>query len=167
MRDGGYVYGRGTVDDKDNLTAALMAMLLLKRANVPLDRDVIFLAESGEEGTTRVGIELMVNQHFPAIDAEYCYAEGGSVTRQAGQVRYASIQTMEKIPRGIDLVSRGIVGPRLGAADHQRGGAPGRRGGARGRVAPADHAQRHHGRLLQAPRGAVSAGRGAGITATC
>ena len=58
VRDGGYIYGRGTVDDKDNLTAALMVMLLLKRANVPLDRDVIFLAESGEEGTTRVGIEL-------------------------------------------------------------------------------------------------------------
>src|SRR6185503_16722853 len=29
-RDGGYIYGRGTVDDKDNVTAALMTMLLLK-----------------------------------------------------------------------------------------------------------------------------------------
>src|ERR1043166_460406 len=28
-RDGGYIYGRGTVDDKDNLTACLMAVLLL------------------------------------------------------------------------------------------------------------------------------------------
>src|SRR5881394_843311 len=45
-RDGGYVYGRGTVDDKDNLTAALMTMLMLKRLNVPLDRDVIFVSES-------------------------------------------------------------------------------------------------------------------------
>src|SRR5262245_7706534 len=35
-RKGGYVYGRGTVDDKDNLTAGLMTMLLLKRLNVPL-----------------------------------------------------------------------------------------------------------------------------------
>jgi acetylornithine deacetylase/succinyl-diaminopimelate desuccinylase-like protein len=49
-RDGGYVYGRGTVDDKDNLTGGLMTMLLLKRLNVPLDRDVIFVSESGEEG---------------------------------------------------------------------------------------------------------------------
>ena len=30
-RDGGYIYGRGTVDDKDNVAAALMTMLLLKR----------------------------------------------------------------------------------------------------------------------------------------
>jgi acetylornithine deacetylase/succinyl-diaminopimelate desuccinylase-like protein len=110
VRDGGYVYGRGTVDDKDNVTAALMVMLMLKRGNVALDRDVIFLAEAGEEGTTRVGIELMVNQHFPAIDAEYCIAEGGGVTRQGGQVRYASVQTVEKIPNGIDLIARGPAG---------------------------------------------------------
>ncbi len=50
VRDGGYIYGRGTVDDKDNVVASLMTMVLLKRLNVPLDRDVIFLAEAGEEG---------------------------------------------------------------------------------------------------------------------
>ena len=55
-RNGGYVYGRGTVDDKDNVVSALMTALNLKRLNVPLDRDVIFLFEAGEEGATRVGI---------------------------------------------------------------------------------------------------------------
>jgi hypothetical protein len=30
-RDGGYIYGRGTVDDKVNLTAGLMVMLLSPR----------------------------------------------------------------------------------------------------------------------------------------
>src|SRR5215203_5323573 len=60
----GYVYGRGTLDDKDNVVASLMTMLVLKRQGVPLDRDVIFLAESGEEGSTRVGIQFMVEQHF-------------------------------------------------------------------------------------------------------
>src|SRR4051812_43123761 len=59
-RDGGYVYARGSVDDKDNLAATLMVMLQLKRLNVPLDRDVIFLSEAGEEGSTRVGIQYMV-----------------------------------------------------------------------------------------------------------
>src|ERR1700704_1588971 len=109
-RDGGYVYGRGTVDDKDNLTAALMTMLLLKRLNVPLDRDVIFLSESGEEGSTGVGIGALVRDHFADIDAEYCLAEGGGVTRIGGQVKYATVQTLEKIPRGIELVARGISG---------------------------------------------------------
>lgn len=109
-RDGGYIYGRGTVDDKDNVVAALMTMLTLKRTGVVLDRDVIFLAEAGEEGSTRVGIQFMVNQHFAEIDAEYCIAEGGGVTREGGAVRYASVQTMEKIPRAIALTARGPAG---------------------------------------------------------
>jgi acetylornithine deacetylase/succinyl-diaminopimelate desuccinylase-like protein len=109
-RDGGYVYGRGTVDDKDNVTAALMTMLLLKRSGIALDRDVIFLAEAGEEGTTRVGIQFMVNQHFSEIDAEYCLAEGGSVLRSGGAIKYASVETAEKIPHGIQLTSTGTAG---------------------------------------------------------
>jgi acetylornithine deacetylase/succinyl-diaminopimelate desuccinylase-like protein len=110
VREGGYVYGRGTVDDKDNVAAAMMVMLLLKRQNVALDRDVIFLAEAGEEGTVRVGIKFMVDNHYPEIDAEYCLAEGGGVTRQNGQVKYASVQTLEKIPRAIELTARGVAG---------------------------------------------------------
>jgi acetylornithine deacetylase/succinyl-diaminopimelate desuccinylase-like protein len=109
-RAGGYVYGRGAVDDKDNVVAGLMMMLMLKRMNVPLDRDVVFLAEAGEEGTTRVGIQLMTREHFPKIDAEYCLAEGGGVTRVGGRVKYASVQTLEKIPRAIELTARGPSG---------------------------------------------------------
>lgn len=110
QRDGGYIYGRGTVDDKDNVTASLMALLELKRRNVPLDRDVIFLAEAGEEGTVRVGIEYMAAQHYDAIDAEFCLAEGGGAAREGGKVRYATIQTLEKIPRAIQLTARGPAG---------------------------------------------------------
>ena len=109
-RDSGYIYGRGTVDDKDNLTAALMTMLLLKRLNLPLERDVIFVAEAGEEASTRVGIEYLVNQHWDKIDAEICLAEGANVNRRGGKVRYAGIQTAEKIPYGARLVARGPAG---------------------------------------------------------
>jgi acetylornithine deacetylase/succinyl-diaminopimelate desuccinylase-like protein len=109
-RDGGYVYGRGAVDDKDNLAAALMTMILLKRGSVPLDRDVIFVAEAGEEGSTGVGIDFLVKEHFAELDAEYCLAEGGGVTRKGGTVAYATIQTLEKIPRRIELVAGGVAG---------------------------------------------------------
>jgi acetylornithine deacetylase/succinyl-diaminopimelate desuccinylase-like protein len=109
-REGGYVYGRGTVDDKDNVVAGLMVMVLLKRLNVPLDRDVIFLAEAGEEASTRYGIEFMVEKHWPEIDAEFCFAEGGGVTRTGGKVRFATVQTSEKIPYGVTLTARGPAG---------------------------------------------------------
>jgi acetylornithine deacetylase/succinyl-diaminopimelate desuccinylase-like protein len=109
-RDGGHIYGRGTVDDKDSVAAGLMTMLQLKRNLVALDRDVIFLAEAGEESSTNIGIEFMVNEHFDAIDAEYCLAEGGSATRVEGDVRYAGVQTAEKFPKGIDLIAHGVAG---------------------------------------------------------
>ncbi|MGB0558938.1 MAG: M20/M25/M40 family metallo-hydrolase [Pseudohongiellaceae bacterium] len=108
--DGGYVYGRGAVDDKDNLAAALMVMLELKRQNIPLSRDVIFLAESGEEGATEYGIEFMVNEHFEKIDAEFCLAEGGSVARVNREVVYGGVQTVEKLPYRLELAARGVAG---------------------------------------------------------
>jgi len=76
-RNGGYIYGRGTLDDKSNLFAAMMTMVLLKRTSARLDRDVIFVSESGEEGASNIGIGYLVSDHYPEIDAEACLAEGG------------------------------------------------------------------------------------------
>jgi len=113
----GYLYGRGTLDDKDNVTASLMLMLLLDRLEVELDRDVIFLAESGEEGTTRFGVDYMVENHWDELEAEYCLAEGGGVVSRDGEVRYVTIATTEKFPMRVTLVARGTAGhgsiPRL------------------------------------------------------
>ena len=113
----GYIYGRGSLDDKDNVTAALMLMLLLRRAEVELDRDVIFLAEAGEEGTTRFGIDYMVEQHRDQIAAEFCLAEGGETVARDGEVHYVKIATTEKFPMRVRLVARGTAGhgsiPRL------------------------------------------------------
>lgn len=110
VRDGGYVYGRGAVDDKDNLTAALMTILRLKRDGTPLDRDVIMLAEAGEEGAPDVGAQFMADNHLDAINAEFCFAEGGGVVRAGGQVRQANVGTTEKEPRPIEIIARGPAG---------------------------------------------------------
>src|SRR6202050_3704650 len=69
-RNGGYIYGRGTLDDKDNMTASMMTMVLLKRSKIPLDRDVIFVAEAGEEAATQFGIGYLVDEHWKDIEAE-------------------------------------------------------------------------------------------------
>lgn len=117
LRQDGWVYGRGTLDDKDNVTAGLMVMIMLKRQGVALDRDIIFLAESGEEGTPQVGINFMVEKHWDEIAAEYCLAEGGSGILEDAGVKVVGVQTTEKMPRRVTLVARGTAGhgsvPRL------------------------------------------------------
>lgn len=110
MKDG-YVWGRGAVDDKPVLAANLITMVLLARNHVKLDRDVIFLAESGEEAdTTGVGINFMVAQHYDAIDAEYSLTEGGNATIENGRVVSVNIGTAEKIPARVRLVATGTSG---------------------------------------------------------
>lgn len=107
----GYIWGRGTRDDKDNLSANLMVMLLLKRSGMTLDRDIIFLAESGEEADPAgVGMPFMVSRHFDEIDAEFALAEGGGGVLQGGRLTQMSIQTSEKVPRRFRLVATGTSG---------------------------------------------------------
>src|SRR5215475_2112139 len=107
MKDG-YIWGRGSKDDKPVLTANLIAMLMLKRLGIQLDRDVIFLAESGEEADLEgVGINYMVREHFAEIDAEFAMTEGGGARIDGGRVTRVSIGTAEKLPARVRLVARG------------------------------------------------------------
>ncbi len=113
----GYLYGRGSHDDKGNVACNLEVFLQLKRAHVALDRDVIFLAEAGEEGTSEVGINFMVNQHWDKIDSEFALNEGGGMIERKGQPSFIGIETTEKIPRALKLTAHGSSGhgsiPRL------------------------------------------------------
>ncbi len=110
VRKDGYVWGRGTLDDKDNVTAGLMVMLLLNRLGVDMDRDIIFLAEAGEEGTPEVGITFMVENHWDAIAAEFAIAEGGETQISDGHVHVVGVQTTEKVIRRAKLVATGTAG---------------------------------------------------------
>src|SRR5688500_10601104 len=56
-RQGGYVYGRGTVDDKDNVAAVLFVLMTLNMQNVKLDRGVIAHFEAGVVGNLRCDIQ--------------------------------------------------------------------------------------------------------------
>jgi acetylornithine deacetylase/succinyl-diaminopimelate desuccinylase-like protein len=109
-RDGGYVYGRGTRDDKSDLLAALMTMLNLKRSSTPLDRDVIFVSEAGEEAAATYGISYLVDEHWNDIDSEVCLAEGGGIRRRGGKMLFGTIQTTEKQPRAAQLIAKGPAG---------------------------------------------------------
>ena len=160
VRDG-HLYGRGASDDKGQLAAMVQVMLMLHRGRVPLARDVILLAESGEEGTTEVGIDFMVARHWDEIDAEFALNEGGRMTAPGGTVDTVSIATTEKVPwRGIRLVARGTAGHGLGAAARQPDRPPGGGGRQGGRLPVADAAERDHPGLPRTARDHQPAGRG-------
>ena len=111
-RADGYVYGRGTLDDKDNVVASLMVMLTLKRLNVPLDRDVIFLAGVGRGGfdPRRHPVHGQSSTSRASMPST-CLAEGGGVTRSAGQgsVR-RRCRRMKRYRGPSQLTARGVSG---------------------------------------------------------
>ncbi|HEV7553140.1 MAG TPA: M20/M25/M40 family metallo-hydrolase, partial [Candidatus Angelobacter sp.] len=99
----GYLYGRGSVDDKSMDAANLEVFLLLHRMKIPLDRDVILLAEAGEEGTSQYGIDFMVEKHWEEIACEYALNEGGDVPEEDGKTQYVAVSTTQKVPRGFSM----------------------------------------------------------------
>lgn len=110
VRQDGYIIARGASDDKNHVVAGLMTMLLLKRQRVALDRDIIFVAEAGEENFWAGGMRFLIEKHWSEIEAEYCLAEGGGGMLRNGQAVTLTIAATEKTPRGVRLVARGVAG---------------------------------------------------------
>lgn len=109
IRDG-YLYGRGAIDDKGPLAAAVAAMQQLAAQRGRLRRDVIFLATAAEEGGD-VGIDWIV-EHRPDLlgDAEFAVNEGGRIRIWDGRIRTVNIQTTEKVSYDVVVSARGPSG---------------------------------------------------------
>ncbi|MDI6808822.1 MAG: M20/M25/M40 family metallo-hydrolase [Candidatus Eisenbacteria bacterium] len=105
-----YLYGRGAIDDKGMTAVETEIMLLVRRHNIPLDRDIVFVAEADEEAGGRFGINWIVKNHFQKIDAEVAINEGGRVMESGGKVRYVAVQTTEKVPYNVKLTVEGHGG---------------------------------------------------------
>src|SRR5881394_3889235 len=109
----GYVWGRGALDMKGEGIAQLMTMLVLKRARVPLKRDVIFLATSDEEIGAGVGAAWIAD-HQPDLvrGAEFLLNEGGLTRAGPGGegVQFYGVGTTEKSPYWLDVIAHGTAG---------------------------------------------------------
>lgn len=106
----GFLYGRGASDDKGRLVALLQAFVLIQRQRLALDRDIIFVAEAGEEGASNVGTDFLVARHWDKIDAEFALNEGGWIFERDGQVQYVGVASTEKVGRRIRLLAKGTSG---------------------------------------------------------
>jgi acetylornithine deacetylase/succinyl-diaminopimelate desuccinylase-like protein len=107
----GYLYGRGTIDDKGALAATAVAMRLLASQRDSLDRDIILLGTAAEESGGDQGISTVLTKHFDLIkDAEFALNEGGRVRARKGKVFSINIQVTEKISYAVQVTARGTSG---------------------------------------------------------
>ncbi|MBI2818148.1 MAG: M20/M25/M40 family metallo-hydrolase [Acidobacteria bacterium] len=106
----GYLYGRGALDNKGGITAMFQVLRMINRQKLALDRDLIFLAEAGEEGGPPVGIDFVIEKHWPKIECEYALNEGGDTLVKNGKVQFVAVSTTEKVPDRMRLIARGVSG---------------------------------------------------------
>jgi acetylornithine deacetylase/succinyl-diaminopimelate desuccinylase-like protein len=106
----GAVYGRGAQDMKQEGLAQAIVMVMLKRENVPLDRDVIFLATADEE-VDDTGTDWMIAHHREMLgNAEFLLTEGGENLMLDGRARYIGIDVAEKSPFWLKVTAKGMPG---------------------------------------------------------
>jgi acetylornithine deacetylase/succinyl-diaminopimelate desuccinylase-like protein len=106
----GYIWGRGSIDDKSMLAANLAAFVALKRGGVHLNRDVIFLGTADEEQFGDASLKMVVAKYWDKIAAGYAINEGGQVVLKNGKVEYVAVQVSEKVSVDINLTATGKGG---------------------------------------------------------
>ncbi|MEO6526720.1 MAG: M20/M25/M40 family metallo-hydrolase [Gemmatimonadaceae bacterium] len=105
------IFGRGALDTKTLGVLQLQAFLALKRARVPLTRDVIFMATADEEAGGDFGAGWIVKNRPDAFKgAGMLLNEGGGGTLDAdGRMQFA-IEVTQKTPLWLKLTAIGKPG---------------------------------------------------------
>ncbi len=106
----GAMYGRGAMDMKNLGLAQLVALVMLKREQVPLDRDVIFLAVGDEEAAGSGTDWMIAHQRELLGNAEFMINEGGSARMEDGKVRQVGVAVAEKAAFWLKVTARGTPG---------------------------------------------------------
>jgi len=107
----GYLYGRGTLDDKSMGIVEMMALLILKRDGIPLQRDILFFASADEETGGRWGIQWGT-ENIPALkESEFALNEGGYIIlNEKGVPDRYEISNGQKVIFQIQLKAEGTSG---------------------------------------------------------
>ncbi len=109
VRDG-YVYGRGALDCKGPGTVEALATILVRRAGIPLNRDVFFLATPDEEAGGALGAGW-TTQHLDKIrGAAFVLNEGGDIHVLPNGKQVYEVAVSEKTPCWLRLTATGEAG---------------------------------------------------------
>lgn len=94
----GFLYGRGALDMKGHGIIQVMAFIALKRAGVPLHRDLVLIANSDEE-SDGLGSRTFIAKHRDLLEGvEYLLTEGADTRVENGKVKWWGIDVGEKRP---------------------------------------------------------------------
>jgi acetylornithine deacetylase/succinyl-diaminopimelate desuccinylase-like protein len=108
IRDG-HVWGRGALDMKGHGIIQLMAFIALKRARVPLTRDLVYVGNADEE-IGGLGSRTFVQRHPDLVkQIEYVLTEGADTRVEKGKVRWFGIDVGEKRTWWKKLVVKGTT----------------------------------------------------------
>jgi acetylornithine deacetylase/succinyl-diaminopimelate desuccinylase-like protein len=111
VREDDYVIGRGSLDAKGIAIVHLLTLIELAAREVPLKRDVIFLATPDEESGGVDGAGFLTEERRDLIDgAEYLLTEGGGILVRGSEPALWRIGVVEKSPCWIRIVARGTPG---------------------------------------------------------
>lgn len=105
----GHVWGRGALDMKGHGIIQLMAFIALKRAGVPLTRDLVYVGNADEE-IGGLGSRTFVEKHADLVkDIEYVLTEGADTRVEKGKVRWFGIDVGEKRTWWKKLIVKGTT----------------------------------------------------------
>jgi acetylornithine deacetylase/succinyl-diaminopimelate desuccinylase-like protein len=106
----GYLYGRGTADDKTMAAVFVANLLRLKSEGYVPSRDLILALTADEEGGNFNGVKWLLQNHRSLIDAEYAINEGGGGVMRKGKYLTLEVQASEKVYQNIRLEVRNSGG---------------------------------------------------------
>jgi acetylornithine deacetylase/succinyl-diaminopimelate desuccinylase-like protein len=92
----GYLWGRGALDMKGHGIVQLMTLIAIKRAGIPLKRDLVYIGNADEESGGS-GSRTFISRHPELIeDVEYLLTESGGSRVENGKVRWYGMNVGEK-----------------------------------------------------------------------
>jgi acetylornithine deacetylase/succinyl-diaminopimelate desuccinylase-like protein len=117
----GVIWGRGSLDNKGGGIMALMTLLALKRQNVRLNGDIIFLGTADEEAGGELGAGFLLDKHAELFkDVSVVFNEGGGIrVGDDGRARLYSVGVAEKVPLWLKLTAPGTPGHAASPGDNQ------------------------------------------------
>jgi acetylornithine deacetylase/succinyl-diaminopimelate desuccinylase-like protein len=93
----GYLYGRGTTDDKAMAAIFVANLIRMKQEGFKPERDIVLALTADEEGGDFNGVDFLIQNHRDLVNAEFGINEGAGGQLKNGQRLLNAVQASEKI----------------------------------------------------------------------